>query len=67
MNSSNAIGFAAIVKNSFDLKAQVFPFFAAFGFKPFLPRVKSAFTHLERPAHDFKIEFSAVFLNESEF
>ena len=67
MNTSNSIRFAAVLKNGFDLKAQDFPFFGAFGFKPFLPRVKSAFTHLEHPAHEFKFELSAVLEDEFEF
>jgi hypothetical protein len=67
MNTGNAVGPAAVFKNGFDLFTQDFPFFGAFGFKPFLPRVKSTFTHLERPAHDFQIEFSAVLLDEVEF
>ena len=67
MNSGNAVGFAAVLENGFDLVAQDFPFFGAFGFKPFLPRVKSAFAHLECPAHDFKIELDAVLEDEVEF
>ena len=41
--------------------------FGSFGFGPFLPRIKSAFAHLERSAHDFKIEFAAVLEDEFEF
>ena len=67
MNSSNAIGSTAVLKNGFDLGTQDFSFFGAFGFKPFLPRVKSTFAHLERPAHDFQIEFLSVFEDEFEF
>ncbi len=67
MNTGNAIGSTAVLKNGFDFKAQDFPCFGAFGFKPFLPRVKSAFAHLERPAHDFQIEFGALLLDEVEF
>ena len=67
MNTSNAVGSTVVFKNGFDLFTQDFPFFGAFGFKPFLPRVKSAFAYLERPVHDFKIEFLSVFENEVEF
>ena len=67
MNSGNAVGSAVVLEDGFDLKAQDFPFFGAFGFKPFLPRVKSTFTHLERPAHDFKIELLSVLEDEFEF
>ena len=67
MNTSNAIGSAAVLKNGFDLVAQDFPFFGAFRFKPFLPRIKSAFAHLEHPAHDFKIELGAMLEDEVEF
>ena len=67
MNPGNTVGSAAVLEDDFDLVAQEFPFFGAFGFKPFLPRVKSTFAHLKRPAHDLKIELGAVLLDEVEF
>lgn len=67
MNSGNAVGFAAVLEDGFDLKAQVFPFFGAFGFRSSLPFVVPAFADLERPAHDFEIELGAVLLDEVEF
>jgi hypothetical protein len=67
MNPCNTVGSAAVLMVNSDLVAQDFPFFGAFGFKPFLLRVKSAFAHLKRPAHDFKIELSAMLEDEVEF
>ena len=80
MNANAAVGFAAVLVNRFDLLAQRpkpegagvgsrqdFPFFGSFGFWPFPPSVVPAFTHLEHPTHDFKIEFLAVLLDELEF
>ena len=66
MNSGNTVGFSAVLEDGFDLKAQVFPFRGAFGFRSSLPFVVPTFADLEHSQHDLEVEFFAMLVNEFE-